>query len=80
MGAYVSQLDRPWTDTPFLFQGFVIEEEEQLQVLRRLCKVVYVEVSRAEAEAPAATQTPPPVAGSKSPTSDAVNGRQPAPG
>jgi HD-GYP domain-containing protein (c-di-GMP phosphodiesterase class II) len=49
-GLYVSQLDRPWTETPFLFQGFVIESDEQLQTLRQLCKVVYVEVSRAEAE------------------------------
>jgi HD-GYP domain-containing protein (c-di-GMP phosphodiesterase class II) len=49
-GLYVSRLDRPWTEAPFLFQGFVIETDEQLQTLRRLCKVVYVEVSRAEAE------------------------------
>jgi HD-GYP domain-containing protein (c-di-GMP phosphodiesterase class II) len=49
-GLYVSRLDRPWTDTPFLFQGFLIENDEQLETLRRLCKVVYVEVSRTEAE------------------------------
>jgi putative nucleotidyltransferase with HDIG domain len=49
-GLYISRLDRPWTDTPFLFQGFVVENDEQLQTLRRLCKVVYVEVSRDEAE------------------------------
>ena len=23
-GMYVSQLDRPWLETPFLFQGFCI--------------------------------------------------------
>jgi HD-GYP domain-containing protein (c-di-GMP phosphodiesterase class II) len=49
-GLYVSRLDRPWTDTPFLFQGFTIESDEQLQTLRQLCKVVYVEVSRTEAD------------------------------
>jgi HD-GYP domain-containing protein (c-di-GMP phosphodiesterase class II) len=49
-GLYVSRLDRPWTDTPFLFQGFTIDSDEQLQTLRRLCKSVYVEVSRAEAD------------------------------
>ena len=62
-GLYVAQLDRPWTDTPFLFQGFVVEDEEQLQTLRRLCKIVYVEVSRAEAEeltrAPVETKAAP---------------------
>ena len=50
VGIYVSRLDRPWTDTPFLFQGFAIENDEELQTLRRLCKVVYVEVSAAEAD------------------------------
>jgi HD-GYP domain-containing protein (c-di-GMP phosphodiesterase class II) len=49
-GIYVSRLDRPWTETPFLFQGFEIESDEELETLRRLCKVVYVEVSVAEAE------------------------------
>lgn len=49
-GLYVSRLDRPWTDTPFLFQGFTIESDDQLHTLRKLCKVVYVEVSRSEAE------------------------------
>jgi len=50
MGLYVSRLDRPWEDTPFLFQGFVIESDEDLQTLCRLCKVVYVEVSVDDAE------------------------------
>jgi putative nucleotidyltransferase with HDIG domain len=50
VGIYVSRLDRPWTDTPFLFQGFVVEDEDQLDTLRDLCKVVYVEVSAAEAD------------------------------
>lgn len=49
-GIYVSRLDRPWTETPFLFQGFAIESDEELQILCRLCKVVYVEVTVAEAE------------------------------
>jgi len=61
-GIYVSRLDRPWTDTPFLFQGFAIKDDEELQTLRRLCKVVYVEVSAAEAEElkSAARKTPAP--------------------
>jgi HD-GYP domain-containing protein (c-di-GMP phosphodiesterase class II) len=48
-GLYIYQLDRPWTETPFLFQGFVVESEEQLETLRQLCRVVYVQVSSAEA-------------------------------
>jgi HD-GYP domain-containing protein (c-di-GMP phosphodiesterase class II) len=48
-GLYVSRLDRPWTETPFLFQGFAIESEDQLTELRRLCRFVFVEVTASEA-------------------------------
>lgn len=48
LGMYVSKLDRPWLETPFLFQGFYIESEEVLQELRRHCKFVYVDVTRAD--------------------------------
>jgi HD-GYP domain-containing protein (c-di-GMP phosphodiesterase class II) len=49
-GLYVSRLDRPWIDSPFLFQGFEIESDEDLTQLRDLCRTVYVEVSAAEAD------------------------------
>ena len=42
-GMYVSELDRPWTDTPFMFQGFVLETEEQLETLKKYCKRVFVD-------------------------------------
>jgi HD-GYP domain-containing protein (c-di-GMP phosphodiesterase class II) len=42
-GVYVSELDRPWTDTPFVFQGFVLENEEQLATLKKFCRKVYVD-------------------------------------
>ena len=47
-GKYVAELDRPWTDTPFVFQGFVLTTEEQLETLRRYCKFVYVDPDRTE--------------------------------
>src|ERR1700719_4511932 len=50
VGIYVSRLDRPWADTPFLFQGFAVENDDELETLRRLCSVVFVEVSVEEAE------------------------------
>lgn len=50
LGHFVSNLDRPWADTPFLFQGFVVASDEDLQILKSLCKVVYVEVPIEEAE------------------------------
>lgn len=47
-GMYVSQLDRPWIETPFLIQGFLLREPEQLETLRRYCKEVYIDVERSE--------------------------------
>jgi HD-GYP domain-containing protein (c-di-GMP phosphodiesterase class II) len=51
-GMYVSELDRPWTDTPFLFQGFVLEEESQLETLKKFCKSVFVDEARSELRGP----------------------------
>lgn len=48
IGMYVSKLDRPWVETPFLFQGFHIESAEVIQQLRRYCEYVYVEVERSD--------------------------------
>lgn len=36
-GMYVSQLDRPWLETPFLFQGFEIQDDKDLRQLRQYC-------------------------------------------
>ena len=34
-GMYIAELDRPWTDTPFTFQGFVLGTHKQLQTDRK---------------------------------------------
>ena len=47
---YVADLDRPWLESPFLFQGFYIESPDQLAALQECCEYVYVDTSR-EAEA-----------------------------
>lgn len=46
IGAYVSRLDRPWVDTPFMFQGFYIHDGEDIEALRKHCKYVYIDVNR----------------------------------
>ena len=46
VGMFVSDLDRPWLDTPFLVQGFLIEDEATLAQLRQLCRHVVVDLSR----------------------------------
>lgn len=42
-GMYVCELDRPWRETPFLFQGFEITSQGELDLLKQYCKYVYVE-------------------------------------
>ncbi|MGM0593269.1 MAG: HD-GYP domain-containing protein [Pseudomonadota bacterium] len=43
LGMYVVELDRPWLETPFLFQGFPILSQEELKQLRSCCNYVYVD-------------------------------------
>jgi HD-GYP domain-containing protein (c-di-GMP phosphodiesterase class II) len=55
VGMFVADLDRPWTDTPFLLQGFLIEDEDQIRLLKQQCQFVIVDRARSigdEFEAP----------------------------
>jgi len=42
IGMHIEKLDRPWLDTPFLFQGFTITSKEDLEKIRKYCAYVYV--------------------------------------
>ena len=44
LGMFVSRLDRPWLETPFLMQGFQVTSDEDLQKLQRMCSHVYVDI------------------------------------
>ncbi len=46
MGMYVSELDRPWVESPFLFQGFQISSPEEIEQLQSICKYVYVDTEK----------------------------------
>lgn len=48
IGMYVSRVDRPWIETPFLFQGFLIRNDHDIDNLRRYCKYVYVDESKSD--------------------------------
>ncbi|MGH8322051.1 MAG: HD-GYP domain-containing protein [Gammaproteobacteria bacterium] len=50
LGMYIAELDRPWVGTPFLFQGFLIESDEQLDQLKQLCKHVFVDDLKSSAD------------------------------
>lgn len=42
IGMYVVELDRPWLNSPFMFQGFEIHTDEELEQLRKYCHYVYI--------------------------------------
>ena len=56
IGMYVVELDRPWRDSPFLFQGFEIRSDDELRALQQHCQEVYVlQESVAAASGPGAS-------------------------
>ena len=46
LGMFVADLDRPWVDTPFLLQGFLITDQSQIVELRKHCEFVIVDRAR----------------------------------
>lgn len=43
IGMKVAKLDKPWTDSAFLLQGFTIKSESDINALRAECHHVYIE-------------------------------------
>jgi len=43
IGMYISQLDRPWVETPFMYQGFELESQTALDKLKELCRYVWID-------------------------------------
>ena len=50
IGMYVSQLDRSWLETPFLFQGFFIRNTGEIEELRRYCDYVEIDIEESDAK------------------------------
>ena len=48
IGMYVSGLDRPWLETPFITQGFLIESAEDIGRLQKYCESVYIDTRRSQ--------------------------------
>ena len=46
VGMYVSGLDRPWLDTPFMIQGFCVETADEIERVRSYCEYVFVDVTK----------------------------------
>jgi putative nucleotidyltransferase with HDIG domain len=47
---YVCELDRPWVETSFLFQGFRITNDQELVQLAETCEFVYVDSEKSHVD------------------------------
>ncbi len=45
-GMFVCRLDRPWIETPFPLEGLQVQDDEEIEKLRRICSYVFVDTSR----------------------------------
>jgi hypothetical protein len=50
LGMYVTELDRPWAGTPFMLQGFLLDDQNDLDTMQSLCRFVYIDRSRSIGE------------------------------
>lgn len=48
VGMFVSKLDRDWLDTPFIMQGFLLEEREDIEIVSEFCEYVWVDTDHRE--------------------------------
>lgn len=44
-GMYISSLDRPWIETPFLMQGLLLENDDDIEAVSKYCQFVYIDTS-----------------------------------
>lgn len=59
VGMVVVELDRPWLETPFIFQGFTIRSQEDVDEIAHYCQWVIVEETE-EVRLPAEERTASP--------------------
>lgn len=57
LGMYVAELDRPWLETPFMFQGFELKTPEDIKAIRACCDYVYIDLTKRKRTPPANAPT-----------------------
>ncbi len=57
VGMFVSDLDRPWSQTPFPIQGFYIRSLDDIRMLRIHCQFVYIDALKGSAPVPGLRKT-----------------------
>ena len=79
IGMFVYRLDRPWTDTPFPIQGFVVENVDEINILRGYCRHVFIDVERTRVHERVAPFSRGVAASGKLPSGGFVRDAPPAP-
>ncbi|MDP2169092.1 MAG: DUF3391 domain-containing protein [Rhodocyclaceae bacterium] len=51
-GMFVTELDRPWLETPFLLQGFLVNDAAQIAELQKYCATVTIVIAPCCASVP----------------------------
>jgi HD-GYP domain-containing protein (c-di-GMP phosphodiesterase class II) len=72
LGMYVTELDKPWVETSFLFQGFEIKTEAELRAVKDICNHVYIDTTK-KRTATNKDVSPPPV------NADMIKGKKTTP-
>lgn len=65
IGMFVCRLDRPWEESPFPLQGIELNTPEDIESLRRLCHVVYIDARRTVSYDPRRALTRTDLSGSR---------------
>jgi len=47
-GMFVCELDKPWSETPFMFEGFEIETDADLEAIKKYCDFVHIDLGRTQ--------------------------------
>jgi HD-GYP domain-containing protein (c-di-GMP phosphodiesterase class II) len=50
LGMFVTELDIPWIESPFMLQGFVLDDQADLNNMTSLCKFVYIDRTKSIGE------------------------------
>ncbi len=52
LGMFIAELDRPWLESHFLFQGFIIGNKAELEDVQKSCSFVYVDLEKSKLSDP----------------------------
>ncbi|MFK5894061.1 MAG: HD-GYP domain-containing protein [Pseudomonadota bacterium] len=52
IGMYVSRIDRPWSDLPVIMEGLLIQKNDDIDLLKKYCKYIYIDTSRGRVASP----------------------------